>query len=124
LIYYTNLTISLSISYTYCEMNKVYAVEIDPTLFPPAQHFATISDLINLLLPNLMIAAGVIFLALALIFGFGIIKSAGSGDAQSLEKGSKALTFAILGFVLIFSSFFIIQLIETITGINILKPGV
>ncbi|MBS3075968.1 hypothetical protein J4429_05955 [Candidatus Pacearchaeota archaeon] len=59
-----------------------------------------------------------------LIFGFGIIKSAGSGDAQSLEKGSKALTFAILGFVLIFSSFFIIQLIETITGINILKPGV
>jgi len=56
-----------------------------------------------------------------LIFGgFSYIVSAGSGDAKQLEKGKKAITSALIGLVLIFCSFWIIQLLEIVLGIKIL----
>lgn len=99
-------------------MNKVYA---DITITPIGP-FTKLADLINLVIPNLMIIAGLVFLIFALMAGFSIIRGAGSADAQKLEQGKKALTFGILGLVLIFSSFFIVGLIEMLTGIKILKP--
>ena len=70
------------------------------------------------ILPNAFILAGLILLILAAAGGLKMITSAGNPEDQ--EKGKQTLTNAVIGFVLVFASFWIIQIIQVITGINIL----
>jgi hypothetical protein len=56
---------------------------------------------------------------LLVIGGFGMIASAG-GDSKSLEKGKQAITGAVLGLVVIIGSFWIVQLVQVLTGITLL----
>ncbi len=44
-----------------------------------------------------------------------------AGNAEKTDKGKQAITGAIIGFVIIFASYWIIQIIEIITGVNILN---
>src|SRR5690606_24160645 len=74
--------------------------------------FSTPTSLINLIVPNLFILAGLIFLFLLIIGGFGIITS---GSSKGVEEGQKKLTTALLGFGIMFASYWIIQIIEFIT---------
>ena len=90
--------------------------------FSPAQSFPTLGDLINVVLRNILTVAGIIAFVIVVIAGFNVISHAGSGDAQQLEKDQKAFTGAIVGLVIIFGAFFIIQILSTILGYNILSP--
>jgi len=57
-----------------------------------------------------------------LIFGgFSIIMGAGQGDAKKTGQGKKAATSAVVGFLVIFASYWIIQIIQIITGVEILN---
>jgi hypothetical protein len=47
------------------------------------------------------------------------ISSAGKGESESTKKGSQAIAAALIGFLIIFASYWIIQLVETITGLTI-----
>lgn len=103
-------------------VEKVYAlcdtsngVDIK-SCFSPAQKFNNLGDVVNSLSSNVIIIAGVIFFALILIAGFGVITAAGSEDAKALEKNKSFLTYAIIGFVIIFSAFWIVQIINFVTG--------
>ena len=49
-----------------------------------------------------------------------MIAGAGKSDPQSVEKGKKAATSALIGFVVVFSAYWIVKLIETITGLNLI----
>lgn len=100
----------------------VYAVNI-ADYFEPAQKFSTFANLVSVLLPNLYLLSGVIFLVLLIFGGLSLIMGAGGGDPQKAGQGKKAVTTAIIGFLLIFASWWIIQIIEVITGIDILKGG-
>ncbi|MBI2611608.1 hypothetical protein HYW54_02560 [Candidatus Gottesmanbacteria bacterium] len=85
-------------------------------IFPPARRFETFGELVSTLAQNFILVAGVIFLILILIAGFGLIRAAGSQDAQAMEKNKNFLTYAIIGFVIIFSAFWVVQIINAITG--------
>jgi hypothetical protein len=50
--------------------------------------------------------------------GYQLIFS--GGDAKAVEGGRKTLTFAILGLVLVFLSFFILNVISSVTGVGCL----
>jgi hypothetical protein len=54
-----------------------------------------------------------------MIFG-GFLIISGGGDSKKTDEGKQALTNAIIGFVIIFTSYWLIQIIEIITGIPIL----
>ena len=82
---------------------------------------STISPLISSLLKNSLIIAGIVLLGLVLFGGFGMIASAGSGDSKKAEQSKKTITSAVIGFLIVFSAYFIIQIIQTITGLNILN---
>jgi len=65
--------------------------------------------------------AGLLFL---LIFGgFSLIIGAGNGDPKKAQQGQKAITSALIGFAIVFLSYFIIQTIEIFTGLDILNPN-
>ncbi len=83
------------------------------------------SVLISVLLPNILILAGVIFFFLMLGGGFMMIKSAGSdGNAQDAAKAKAAVTFAVIGFLLVISAYFILQIVGTVTGVDFINPKV
>lgn len=88
--------------------------------FAPAKTFGTVGSFVSVITQNIFTIAGLIALILLIFGGFQYIVSAGSGDTKQLEKGKQAITGALIGLVLIFCSFWIIQLLEIVLGIKIL----
>lgn len=75
------------------------------------------ADLINLLVPNLFLLAGTILFFMILAGGFQIIAG---GTPDSVDKGKNQLGLAILGMIIMFAAYWIVQLVEYLTGITIL----
>lgn len=85
--------------------------------------YSSAGTLVNIIVRNSLVLAGIIFLALLVFGGVLFIKSAGSGDQKQADKAKGAITNAIIGFAIVFGAFLIIQLIEVITGLKILNSG-
>ncbi len=79
--------------------------------------YGTIGEFVSTVLPNVYVLAGLIMFFLILLGGIGLI-SAG-GDTEKIQAGSKKITIAIAGFAIIFLSYWIIQIIEILTGLTI-----
>lgn len=87
-----------------------------------APQFASPGALISILLKNVYMIAGVLLLVLLIFGGISIISSAGGGDAKKTAQGQKAITSALIGFLIIFASYWIIQMVQYITDLKILDP--
>ena len=95
--------------------------KINPTpqgIGDPPQ-FQTIGGLISTILPNIYVAAGLILLFFLIFGGVMVILGAGKGESQQAEQGKKIVTRTIIGFLIIFLSYWIIQIVEIVTGIPI-----
>lgn len=77
--------------------------------------------LFNLLLKNSLTIAGLIFLFLLLLGGLMFIIGSGSGDPKKTQAAGCLLTTTLIGFAIVLTAYLIIQLIEVITGLNILN---
>jgi hypothetical protein len=97
-------------------MDRVYAVVNIDQVFTPAKNFSKIGDLVTVIVQNAFVLAGVLAFILVIGAGFGMIAAAGSGDSKKMESGKKAMTGAVMGLVIIVASFWIIQIIEVMTG--------
>lgn len=82
----------------------------------------SLGDIISNVLPNIYILAGVILFFLLIGGGLMFIFSAGQENPEGAGQGKKAITAALVGFLIIFASYWIIQIIEVVTGVDILKP--
>lgn len=94
-------------------------VEIGEEFGSPFDNFG---QLVSVILSNAYILAGVVLLFLLIFGGFSIIMGAGGGNPEQAARGKQAVTWAIIGAVVVFTSYWIIQLIEVITGVGILNP--
>src|SRR3989344_1226739 len=83
--------------------------------------FSNLGALIGTLLPNVLIVAGLILLVYIIVAGFKLMQSGGS--SEDTGKSKQAITAALIGFFLIFASYFIIQLIEFLTGVSIFNAA-
>ncbi len=83
--------------------------------------YTGVGSLINNVLPNVYIVGGLIIFFMIILGGFSIITSA--SDSHKLEEGKKTLTSAIIGLAVLFGSYWIIQLIQVVTGVPILNSG-
>ena len=74
-------------------MERVFAeINIgDPTVFSPAGTFNTFGDIVNVIVKNAFMLAGVITFILLIFGGISIIVGAGSGDTKKLEQGKKSV---------------------------------
>lgn len=86
---------------------------------PPKFGLTTIPGVITLLLPWVYVFAGLFLLVLIIAAGYKILL--GANNPESVEKGKKLLTYAFAGFLIIFSSYWIVQAIEIILGVVILN---
>lgn len=75
---------------------------------------------VTAIVKNAFVLAGIISFILLIFGGFNVIVAA--GDAKKAQQGKTAITGAITGLLLVLGSFWIIQIIEVITGKQILSP--
>ncbi len=81
--------------------------------------YPNISALINNILPNVYVAAGLVIFFMIVFGGFTIVSNAGNAD--KIAEGTKTITSAIIGLLVLFASYWIIQMIQVITGVPILN---
>jgi hypothetical protein len=83
--------------------------------------YPDLGTLISSILPNVYILAGLILFVLLLFGGFSFIMGAGGGNPDQANKGKQAIGAAVAGFGLIFASYWIMQIIKKLTGIDFLN---
>lgn len=99
----------------------VYAIDISQdTSFAPRQ-ITDVSKLLNLILPLLTLGGALIFLAMSFYGGFLILTN--GDNKEKIAEGHKTLGFAIVGLIVVISSFLLVKLVGYILGFtNILSP--
>jgi hypothetical protein len=83
------------------------------------EQFTTLGGIINRAILFIFPLSTAILFVMLLWGGFEMFS--GSANKSSLESGKKRATMAVAGFLLLFVSFWLIQLIEAIFGIRILN---
>ncbi len=78
----------------------------------------SIGGLISALLPYIFVIAGLILFFIIIGAGFSMFTSA--GNPEKSKKASSQLISGLIGFIIIFVAYWIIQLLELIFGFNIL----
>lgn len=79
----------------------------------------TFGDIISKLLPYIFTAAG-IGLLIFLIFG-GISMMLSRGDPKALEAAKAKITGALTGFIILFVSYWIVQIIGQVLGLTAIQ---
>lgn len=79
----------------------------------------TIGSIISRAIPLVFIFAGVGLFLMLLASGFDFLTSA--GDSKKLDKGKQRLTNALIGFLIIFVSFWVVQAAGIIFGLDVAK---
>lgn len=105
-------------------MERVFAAVELRTISPTIAKFSTVGDLVNVIVKNAFILAGVITFVLLIFGGFGFIVGAGAGDTKKMESAQKTITGAIIGLLVVVASYWLVQILEKITGFPLLSPAI
>lgn len=105
-------------------MNKL-AVDISEKFFgygsnTPLTKVEDLGSLVSMIVNIAFVVAGIILLFFFIFGGISIIAGAGKDNPEQAAKGKQAITSAALGFIVVFAAYWIVQLIELVTGIVIL----
>lgn len=119
----------ISLFLSYFSPTKAYAdytvtpktfSDLNTTIFgsPQPQFTKTPKGIISHALPILFVLAGLILFVMLIWGGFEMLT--GAANSKSQEAGKQRITAAIIGFLIIFASYWIAQIIQAIFGISIL----
>lgn len=81
------------------------------------QNVNSVSQVVSVLLNIAFVIAGISLLILFIVSGIGLISSAGDSDPQKTEQAKKSITSAVIGFIVVFASYWIVKLIGQLVGI-------
>lgn len=91
-----------------------------PINYPAGYNFAfqggKIGDILSTAIPLILAFAGLGLLIMLISAGYTLLTSA--GDAKNMEKGKQQLTFALVGFFIVFAAYWVVQLTGTIFGLQ------
>lgn len=98
---------------------KQLAVIIDPAAIGLPTQFSNLGGVISAFLPAIVALAG---LAAFMLFIFGGLRylTAG-GDSKATAEAVKIITNAVIGLAIVFGSYWAIQIVETVFGLNITR---
>ena len=78
--------------------------------------FDTPASMVNLLVRVVFVGVGLILFAMIVISGLAMISS---GTSENKEKAKTTMTSALIGFLVIFAAYWILQIIKIFTGADI-----
>ena len=103
------------------DIGDAFKIAGDKGISDPSSGYSTIGGFIGSVLPNVYIGAGLIIFFMIVAGGFLMIANSGNTDKQ--QEGKSIITAAIIGFVIVFTSYWIIQIVQIVTGLKILNSG-
>jgi len=77
---------------------------------------SSLGAILHSLVPYIFAIAGLILLFMIVSSGYSLLTSAGNPEA--IAKGKSRLTAALVGFLIVFCAYWILQLIEVFLGIQ------
>ena len=80
--------------------------------------FTDIGSIVSKLLPYVYVIAGLVLLLMLISGGIGLMTSAGNPDKSKAAWGK--ITGGLIGFLIIFVSYFIALIVEKILGVSFL----
>ena len=93
---------------------------LDSTFKSP---FSNIGQTISYLLPNIIGVSAIIMFFLIMGAGFSMLTNAGNeASAQDKAKAKAALTYSVIGFLLVVAAYFILQVIGVVLGVDFINP--
>ena len=75
--------------------------------------------LVNVIVKNLFVVAGILMFLWILYAGFKFIQSGSAGK----EEAKKTLTAAIVGFIIMFAAYWVVQILQVLTGAPMAIPA-
>lgn len=78
--------------------------------------FKTPADMVNLIVSNAFVLAGVFIFVLIIMGGFKIL----SNETKGWDEAKTLFTNAGIGFAVLFGAFWIVQIVQILTGVKIL----
>ncbi|HCC84186.1 MAG TPA: hypothetical protein DEP87_00665 [Candidatus Pacebacteria bacterium] len=78
--------------------------------------FKTPASMMNLIISNLFVAAGLFVFVTLIMAGFKFL----THEAKGMEEAKTLLTNAGLGFALMFTAYWIVQIMQYLTGMKLL----
>ncbi len=81
---------------------------------------STAGDLVQLIVRLGFIISGIFILFFIVFAGFSIIQGAGSNNPEAAKKGQQAASAAAIGFAVVFAAYWIVRLIEIVTGARLI----
>ncbi|MFH1827215.1 MAG: hypothetical protein ABH812_02135 [bacterium] len=100
-------------------IDKVFAQQLNVggnNIQGPLVGVDSLGDVISVILPLLIIAAGIILFFILLLSGIQIMTSA--GNPEKLKAAGAKITWSLVGFVMLALSYIIIKLISNIFGLG------
>jgi hypothetical protein len=89
----------------------IFGKKPDAALYTP-------KGIIGKLLPYLLTFGGLILFVMLIWGGFEMLS--GASDPKSQEAGKNRMTAAVIGFILLFASYWLAQIVQAVFGISIL----
>ena len=74
----------------------------------------------TLLMLSAFVLAGLTVFFMFILGGYSMIAGAGASDPKKTGQGRQAVTYAVIGFVVIFAAYWIVRIIEIITKSNLI----
>ena len=96
-------------------------MDINTYFKSPFKEITGIGSLVSLFINISFVIAGLILLFYFVMGGIGMISSAGKSDPQKAEQAKKSITSALIGFVIVFASYWIVALIGQLFQIDIIQ---
>ena len=103
-------------------MENLITVSIGNVFNTPFGKTQGIADFVSIILSNAVALAAFILFLLLVGGGIMIIASAGSGNKEGVGRGQKAVSSALIGFIIVFIAYWIIKIVELMFGFSILNP--
>ncbi|MEK7168612.1 MAG: hypothetical protein AAB778_01240 [Patescibacteria group bacterium] len=105
-------------------MNKL-AIDIKTNFLGSSSNNLSEASGVSVYVQNIITAsvsiAGIILLFMLIGGGIAMIAGAGKNDPKTVGQGKAAATSALIGFVVIFFAYWIVRLVETITGLELIS---
>jgi hypothetical protein len=79
--------------------------------------FTNLSSLVNVALPYLFAISGLILFVFLIWGGFDYLTS--MGDPKKAEAGKNKITNALIGFIIIFVAFWIVQIVDRVFNLGV-----
>ena len=83
------------------------------------QNMSTLGGIINTVMTYLIPIGGLVLLVM--IISGGITMMTAISDPKAAEAGKQRVTSALIGFIILFAAYWIVQLLEIVLGVNILQ---